>query len=196
MANLTSYTAVKSNFFVKLTVEEYRNTSNGSFAQQVFEFTDAESAVTIGSDTYTPIGELLGITATSSELRPTSDQITVSITGVPTANVPEVLYSKIKGSRIEIRRQFRNPANDSLLSTQGYFFGRVNNWSIQEEHNVEERSGSTVILFECSNQLSVLENKISGRLTNPESNKTFFPNDTGMDRVPIIKGTKFDFGAP
>jgi len=195
MASLSSYTAVKTNLFVKLTVEEYRSTPSGSYVQEVFKFTDSDNAVTIDSDTYTPLGELLKITATTSEIRPSSDTITVSISGVPTGNITDVLYSKVKGSKIEIRRQFRQ-IDDTFISTQGYFFGRVNNWSIQEDFDVESRTASNTILFECSNHLAVLKEKIGGRKTNPTSNKRFFPNDTGMDRVPIIKGTKLDFGAP
>jgi hypothetical protein len=42
----------------------------------------------------------------------------------------------------------------------------------------------------------VLQNKTSGRLTNPVSNKKFFPTDTCMDRVPGLQGTSFNFGAP
>jgi len=195
MASLTSFTAVKTNLFVKLTVEEYRSTSSGSYAQQEFKFTDSDVAVTIDSDNYTPLGELLKITPTTSEIRPSSDSITVSISGVPSGNITDILYSKVKGSKIEVRRQFRQ-VDDTFISTQGYFFGRVNNWSLQEEFSVADRTASNIILFECSNQFSVLKEKISGRLTNPTSNKRFFPNDTGMDRVPIIKGTSLDFGAP
>jgi len=194
LTTLTSYTSVKTNLFVKLVVTQYRTTSTAAFAVQTLLFTDSDAAVTIGSDTYTPLGEFLNVTPTTSELRPTSDQITLTLSGVPTASIPEVLFSKIKGSKVEIRRQFRDGNN--LLGTQGYFFGRVNNFSLQEDYSVEERSATNIILLECANYLSILNDKISGRLTNPNSNKRFFPNDTGMDRVPIIKGTKLDFGAP
>lgn len=195
MASLSSYTSVKTNLFVEVTVQEYRTTPNGSYAVETLRFTDSDVAVSIDSDTYTPLGELLKITPTTSELRPTSDSITISISGIPTGNLTDLLYSKFKGSIVKVRRQFRQIDN-TLISTQGYFFGRINNWSIQEEYDVETRTASNIILLECSNHLSVLKEKISGRKTNPNSNKRFFPNDTGMDRVPIIKGTKLDFGAP
>jgi len=195
MANLTSYTAVKTNLFVKLVVDQYRANSSDAYAVEEFKFTDNDVAITIDSDTYTPLGEFLKVTATTSELRPSSDQVTVSLSGIPSGNITDVLYSKLKGSAIEIRRQFYT-VSGTLIATQGYFFGRVNNWSLQEEFQVEERTASNTMLFECSNQLGVLKEKVSGRLTNPTSNNRFFPNDTGMDRVPIIKGTKLDFGAP
>ncbi len=195
MATLTSYTAVKTVILVKLVVDQYRANSTDSFTTADFTFTDSDTAITFGSDTYTPLGEFINVTATTSELRPSSDQVTVTISGVPTGNITDVIYSRTKGSKIEIRRQFYTIAG-ALIDTQGYFFGRVNNWSLQEEFDVEERSATNTMLFECSNQLAVLKEKIAGRLTNPTSNNRFFPNDTGLDRVPIIKGTKIDFGAP
>jgi len=72
----------------------------------------------------------------------------------------------------------------------------VTNFSIQEEYDVEGRSGSLQLLLECSNNFSILEQKIAGRKTNGSSEKSFFPNDVSMDRVPTITDTKFDFGAP
>lgn len=196
MANLSSYTSVATNLLIKIEVAEYRASAAASYVAEEFYFTDSPSDVVFESNTYTSVGDFMSITQTSSELRPSSDEITVTLSGIPTASIPEVIHSKVKGSKIEVRRQFRNASNNNLISTQGYFFGRINNWSLQEEYNVEERYATNTILFECSNHLSVLSDKISGRLCNPQSNKRFFPNDTGMDRVPIIKGTKLDFGAP
>jgi hypothetical protein len=40
-----------------------------------------------------------------------------------------------------------------------------------------------------------LQNRISGLKTNPTVWKNFYPNDTSMDRVPVIASTFFDFGS-
>jgi hypothetical protein len=42
----------------------------------------------------------------------------------------------------------------------------------------------------------ILENRMSGIKTNPISWKQFYPNDTSMDRTPVIQNQYFDFGAP
>lgn len=195
MANLNSYDAVKTHLFVRLYIEEYRTTSSGTYAPQLLTFSDADTAVSINSETYTPLGKFLSITQTTSELRPSTDTITIGLTGVPSGSIDEILYSKVKGSSVRIHRQFYT-ISDTLIGTQGYFFGKVNNFSIQEEYNVEERTSQNIVLIECANNLSVLQQKISGRKTNQESEKKFFPSDDSMNRVAIIKGTKFDFGAP
>jgi hypothetical protein len=195
MANLDSYTSVRSHVYVRLAIDEYRTTSSGSYTPQVLRFTDDPDTRTIDGETYTSIGRLLGVTATASELRPTDNSITVTISGIPTNAIQEIVYSRIKGSNIKIYRQFYTVAG-SYIATQGYFFGRVNNYSLQEDYRIEERTANNIILLDCSSNIEVLKQKISGRKTNPQSEQRFFPSDTAMNRVPTIKGTKFDFGAP
>ena len=195
MANLDSYTAIRSHLYVRLAIDEYRTTSGGSFTSQVLRFTDNPDGATVDGEAYTSIGRLLGVTATSSEMRPSDNTITVSISGVPTSALEEIVYSRIKGSDIKIYRQFFTVAG-SLISTQGYFFGSVNNYSLQEDFRIQDRIGNNIILLECASNVSILKQKIAGRKTNPQSNKKFYPSDTAMDRVPTIKGTKLDFGAP
>ena len=196
MANLDSYTSVATQMMVNLAIDEYRTDPSSGYSAQVLAFTDAEYTITYNSVPYQPLGTFLSITPTTSELRPSGDSITIGISGVPTDAIEQIIYSKIKGSTIKVFRRLSTVALGQQIAVQGYFFGRVNNWSIQEEFNVEERSASNIVLLECSSNFSVLSQKIAGRKTNPLSNKRFFPNDDGMNRVPIIKGTKFDFGAP
>jgi hypothetical protein len=42
----------------------------------------------------------------------------------------------------------------------------------------------------------VLENRNAGIRTNPTNWKAAYPNDTSMDRVPVLASTYFDFGKP
>jgi hypothetical protein len=195
MANLDSYTAIRTHLYVRLAIDEYRTTSSGSFTTQVLRFTDDPDGATINGEAYTSIGKLLSVTATSSEIRPSDHSITVSISGIPTNSIEEVIHSRIKGSSIKIYRQFFTVAG-SLIDTQGYFIGRVNNYSLQEDYRIEDRTANNIILLDCASNISVLKQKIAGRKTNPQSEQKFYPSDTSMDRVPTLKGTKFDFGAP
>lgn len=195
MANLDSYTAIRTNLYVRLAIDEYRTTSSGSFTTQVLRFTDDPDGATINGEAYTSIGKFLSVTATSSEIRPSDHSITVSISGIPTNSIEEIIYSRIKGSDIKIYRQFFTVAG-SLIATQGYFIGKVNNYSLQEDYRIEDRTANNIILLECASNIGILKQKISGRKTNPQSENKFYPSDTSMDRVPTLKGTKFDFGAP
>lgn len=196
MANLDSYTAVKTGLFVRLQIDQYRTTLGGSYTSQVLRFSDYDTSVTIGGEVYTPLGKLLGISQSTDELRPTNDTVSVTLSGVPTNAIAEIVNSKIKAAPIKIYRGYFTVAGTLIDSFEVRFQGNVNNYSIQEEFDVEERSASNLLILECSNGVGVLEQKLSGRKTNSKSQKSFYSSDTSMDRVLTLQGTKFDFGAP
>jgi len=196
MANLDSYTSVKTGLFVRLQIDQYRTSSGGSYSAQVLRFSDYDSTVTIDSESYIPLGKLLNITPSTSELRTSSNTITVTLSGVPTNSIAEIIHSKIKGSPIKIYRGYFDVATDAQIGDfESRFIGRINNYSIQEEFDVENRTASNLLLLECASLVDLLSQKISGRKTNPQSHQAFYPSDTAMDRVPTLKGTKFNFGA-
>jgi hypothetical protein len=76
----------------------------------------------------------------------------------------------------------------------GRFFGFVNNYQLAEDYSIETRTASNTIVMTCSSVVDVLDNKISGRKTNPASQKLYFPNDLSMDRVPSLVNSVFNFG--
>lgn len=196
MANLDAYTSVKTGLFVRLQIDEYRTSSGGSYSAQVLRFSDYDSTVTINSESYIPLGKLLHITPSTSELRTSSNTITVTLSGVPTNSIAEIIHSKIKGSPLRIYRGYFDVTTSAQIGGfESRFIGSVNNYSIQEEFDVEERSASNLLLLECASLIDVLSQKVSGRKTNPQSQQSFYPTDTSMDRVPTLKGTKFNFGA-
>ena len=196
MANLDAYTSVRTALFVEIQIDEYRTTSSGSYTSQVLRFSDYDTSFFIDGNNFVPLGEFLSIAPTTNELRPSSNTISIGISGVPTNNVAEIVYSKIKGAPIKIYRAYFNVSTGAQISTtEGKFFGSVNNYSIVDELDTTNRSGSTVIEFECSSNVDTLANKLAGRKTNPQSQQRFYPSDLSMNRVPTLKGTKFKFGA-
>ena len=112
-----------------------------------------------------------------------------------------ILSSDIKGSTIEIWRGFLNENNqiETISGTQQFFKryqGIINNIAINEEYNVQARIRVATCTLSCASMRLVLDNRIAGIKTNPSSWKFFYPNDTSMDRVPVIASTFFDFGTP
>jgi hypothetical protein len=196
MPNLDSYTSVKVGMFVRLQVDEYRTTSSGSYGSQVLRFSDYDAPVTINSEVYTALGEFLSVTSSTNELRPSENPVTIGISGIPTNNINEIIHSKIKGCPISIYRGYFNAAGTLIGTITGRFIGSVNNYSIQEDFDVDSRTSSHILMLECASSVGILSQKIAGRKTNPQSQQTFYPSDTSMNRVPTIKGTKFNFGAP
>lgn len=196
MPNLDSYTSVKVGLFVRLQIDQYRTTSSSAYTPQVLRFSDYESTVTINSEAYTPLGEFLSVTASTSELRPSENPVTIALSGIPTNSINEIIHSKIKGAPIQIWRGYYTIAGTQIGDFAGRFIGSVNNYSIQEEYDIESRTSSHMLMLECASSVGLLNQKIAGRKTNPQSQKTFYSSDTSMDRVPTLKGTKFNFGAP
>jgi hypothetical protein len=192
--DLTSYPAIQSNLFIRLTV--YDDVG----VDEVITLSDYHRAITIAGVEYTGLGQLLTVSDSQTDIRVSPFELSVSLSGIPTANINLVLNSRIKGSSIEIRRAVFNPTTGVLLAIAGNpagrFFGIVNNYNISEEYpEVGKDSTSTVTLI-CNSNISVLQSKLAGRATNPRVQKTLYPGDLSMDRVPSIANANFNFGAP
>lgn len=176
--------------FVKLTIyNEYGNTANNN----VYTFSSSYKSETIGGTVYTPLGGLLGVGIQQRDIRVTSADTSISLSGVSGNNMAVVLGNKIRGSQVEIIRGFYDN-NYVLTNTAQRFSGIVTSYNISEER--EDNDDNFTITLNASSFRYVLENRVAGRKTNSESWKEFNPTDTSMDRVPSLADQKFDFGKP
>ena len=191
--NLSGYTSLQSNLFIKLGLY-----INGAVEYQYFS--DYSRVITIAGDAYTGLGQLMAVTDSSSDLRITPYELTVSLSGIPSANVNMVTTVGVKGASIEIRRGIFDPVTGELLNITGNpagrFFGVVSNYSINEDFPDGSKDSSVTVSLICSSNVSQLERKLAGRSTNPTSQKGFYPGDTSMNRVPNIANANYNFGAP
>ena len=202
--NLSGYDSIGSALLVRLTVGQYRTTPGGTATQQILKFSDSNTSITLntdlGTETYVGTGQLLNITSSSSELKSSGSEVTVSLSGIPNSSIAEIVNSTIKGSRIEIYRVLLNPSTQVPLNITGNpvgrFFGIVTNYSLEEEYDNSSRVATNTITLVCSSWISVLDNKLAGRRTNPVDQKAFYPGDTSMDRVPNLVGANYNFGSP
>lgn len=145
---------------------------------------------------YTNIGNLLSVTSASNELTPSRGEITVSLSGVPTNSIPDILNQQIKGSKIWIYRAYFDAVTHQVIdlgggNTQLQFKGIVTNYSISDSVDAGGIFVSTIVLT-CSSAVELLSTKYSGRKTNP----TDFPNVQDMSRVQALANSNFNFGAP
>lgn len=195
MINLENYEAIATNLFVRLDIPDYGIT----------RFSDSNRVLAIPESDgqyydYDALGQLMGITATSSDLRSTAGEVTVSLSGIPADNINQVLNYKIKGSSIEIRRAIFDPTTNLLLDIPynpvGKFWGIVNNYEIVDDIPVGGQTGTVTIGLVCSSTLDVLRVKLSGRRTNPIDQRLWYPTDPSMDRVPNLANSNYNFGAP
>jgi len=195
--DLTGYTSVRTSLFVRLDIAEYRTSPTGTFTQQILRFSDHYTTFSINSESYVPLGKLLTVTASSNEIRPSSNTVTVALSGIPNTSIAEIVNSKIKGSTVEIFRGYFDLSTNNIIGTiQGRYTGVVNNYGLEEEYDALERTATNTIQLECLSDVDVLSNKVAGRQTNPVSMKKYFPTDLSFDNIPSLKNSSFDFGAP
>jgi hypothetical protein len=195
MPNLDNYISVRTALCVRIQIDQYRTTLNGVFLPEVLLFTDYGSNINILGETYLAVGALTSISPTTSELVSSSDNITVSLSGIPNTSIAEINYSRIKGSPVKVYRVFFDVQTGVQIgAAQGKFIGFINNYSLSEDHDIIERTSSNTISLICASNVDILSRKTAGRKTNPQSQKRFFPNDVALDRVPKLKYTAFNFG--
>jgi hypothetical protein len=188
--DLSQYRSIQSNMFVKLDIPGYA----------VLAFSDYYQALTLGGTNYQALGQLLAITNTTSSLRAAPEELTVTISGIPEGRISEILDNKIKGSRIEVLRAFFDPTTGELLNITGNpagkFKGVISNFSINDDLAEGGDTGTITIVLSATSVIELLNNKVTGRRTNPLDHKEYFPNDLSMDRVPALAKSNFNFGAP
>lgn len=197
--NLSSYTSIASGLFVRIECDKYRTTAGGAFTTEVFKFSDQLLTWNIDGEDYFGLGRLMSISETVSEIKGSTNEVQISVSGIPNVAITEIVNSRIKGSEVEIYRVIFDTVTHQVLAIAGNpagrFFGQIDNYSISEEYDIDQRTATNVITFICSGTLDILSNSIKGRRTNPQDQKTLYPADLSMDRVPTLVGTYFDFGA-
>lgn len=193
--NLSGYSSVGVCLCVRLNIPAYGILRLSTFHKEI---TITESD---GFDyAYSPAGILMSVSESVSELRASSVETAVGLTGIPIEYAQGVQAVRIKGSRIEIRRVFTDPMTDEPLDIAGnpifMFQGVVTNYGFSEQYNEFSDESSLVINLSCSSLVDMLNTKITGRRTNQESMNLFYPSDSSFNRITNLIGRPFDFGAP
>jgi hypothetical protein len=178
--------------FVKLTV---------GVAGTVYTFCNAAAPITVGGNTFSNLGALLNVGDVQRDIKATSDDMTIALTGILPANIAVILSGDIKGSLVEVWRGFFDSNNQIITTPTTQFFKRyqgiINSVAITEDFNTEMRTRVATCSISCSSMRRILENRLSGVRTN-KSNWQFIygVNETSMNRVSEISNTYFDFGSP
>jgi len=163
-----------------------------------YTFCNAASPITVNGITFTNLGSLLQLSDIKRDIKATSSDLSVSLTGVDGTNVAVVLGADIKGSRIEVWRGFLDSNNQIITTPTQQFFKRyqgiVSNYSITEDFNEQLRIRVATVGLSCASFRTILENRVGGVRTTPKIWQVYYPNDTSMNRVPAIAGSYFDFG--
>jgi len=177
--------------FVKLTVGN---------AATVYTFCNAAAPITVGGITFANLGALLSVGDVQRDIKATSDDMTIALTGIDPTNVGIILGSDIKGSLVEVWRGFFDSNNQIITTPTTQFFKRyqgiINSVSITEDFNSEARTRIATCSISCSSMRRILENRLSGVKTNQNNWQFIYAGDTSMNRVSEISNQYFDFGSP
>jgi hypothetical protein len=189
--NAVTGTQINHAEFVRLTV---------GTAATVYTFCNAAAPITVDGITFSNLGALLSVGDVQRDIKATSDDMTIQLTGINPANIAIILGSDIKGSLVEVWRGFFTSNNQIITTPTTQFFKRyqgiISGVSITEDFNSELRQRIATCSIACSSMRRVLENRLSGVKTNQSSWQFIYPNDTSMNRVAEISNTYFDFGSP
>jgi len=201
MTDLSSYTSIGSIMLAKIVIPAY----------QTIAFSDYGHSLTVDSIDYDALGSLLSVSPVKSEIKGTTYDLSISITGLLASNVTAAMNTNLKGSTIEIKKIFYNPATNQVVGSDTRiptsnnlvasdaptkFEGIINNVGFKENFNSQTGTSDFVLTFICSSNLSILLKQTRGRRTNPVDELKFFPTDTAFQRVPEIRNSNFNFGAP
>lgn len=163
--------------------------------------TDFRYPVTLNDEEYINIGNLLNISGATSELKASANQISITLSGIPTGSISDILNQEIKGSEIYIIRAFFNPITYDYIDidpgvgengVQLVFKGIVTNYDISDDVDALAKTATSSIVLTCASVVEVLTNKVSGRRTNNAD----FPGESSMSRVQALSNSNFNFGAP
>lgn len=167
---------------------------------QTYSFCTAPYDVTVtGLGTFNAVGTLMRVGDVQRDIKSTSNDTSVTLTGIDTSLLGVVLGNTIKGSYIQMWHGFFNDAGE-LITTGGsgglyqFFSGYVTSFSIQENWMEEARGFVGTVQIGASSTQLILQNTTSGRYTNDDSWQFFNPGDTSMNRVSFIETITYQFG--
>jgi hypothetical protein len=177
--------------FVRLTV---------GTAATVYTFCNAAAPITVSGITFTNLGALLSVGDVQRDIKATSDDMTIQLTGIDPTQIALILSSDIKGSLVEVWRGFFDANNQIITTPTTQFFKRyqgiISGVSITEDFNSELRQRIATCSIACSSMRRILENRLSGVKTNQSNWQFIYSGDTSMNRVSQISNQFFDFGSP
>lgn len=183
--------SIRHGEFVRLTVGK-------SPATTVYTFCNAAAPITVSGITFTALNILLSVGDVQRDIKSTSDDMNITLTGIDPTYISLILSNNIKGSLVEIWRGFFDSNNQIITTPTTQFFKRyqgiINSVSISETWNEQLRQRIATCSISSSSMRQIIQNRFSGIKTNENIWNIFYAGDLSMSRVAEISNTYFDFG--
>lgn len=171
-----------------------------------YRISNCYKPVVYNGNTYTALAGFLTLSEIQSNINSTNDDIQIGLSAIPSSYIEAILGYPIKGGEIVIYRAFFDYTTQEVLTGEIYkrFTGVITNFNVQEDidPDINQPSVTHTITVMASSILGVLENKVTGRRTNPDDFAQVFSEiansgtDPSMDRVLTLHNAAFDFGRP
>ena len=144
---------------------------------------DSATHVETSAPTYTAAGKLLGFGAVSETTQIKINSISVSLSGVNTGDISDIVHSNIVNKRVVIYRTYLDD-NNAFQTNRTYqlFDGNIKNFSAREqaeESIITLNVASHWANFEATNGRKT--NKASQSVTKQYGSTNTFFNDNGLD---------------
>jgi hypothetical protein len=157
--NAVTSPSIRHAEFVKLSIGTLGSPTT------VYTFCNASAAITVDGTSYTNLGSLLNVGDVQRDIKATSDDMTVTLTGIDPANISLVLSANIKGSILEIFRGFLDSNNQIITTPTQQFFRRyqgiVSSVSINETFDIKLRTRiATCSISSSSGSLKFAKSKM------------------------------------
>lgn len=176
--------------FVKLLAKR----SDGAYEK--YTFSSSYKTETIDGDDFLPLSGLLSISNIQRDLKASSFDTSIALTVNQDREAIYIFLTdqyQIKGSSVEIYRGFYNESYELQDPVVKRYTGIVTSYTIQETVDPNNNTDIFTVSFNCSNFRNVLENRVSGRHTNPTS-WALYSADPSMENVPNLMNAYFNFG--
>jgi hypothetical protein len=158
----------------------------------IYTISNHNSPITVGSNTYLPMGWLLQVGNVVDDLKTNNGDLTISLSGLISNMISVVLNSNIKGGTVSIGRFFSK--GDKITGVAQRYSGIITNFAIEETEDIINRDRTYTVSITCANINTLMENRVSGQRTNGSDRDHFYPGDISFDRCKDLQNVNFDFG--
>ena len=137
--NLSAYQNIQQSMFIKMIIPDYGPLRISNHNTD-FSITEEDNQ----SYTYSPLGLFLAVSEFTNELKPSTNDVTVSLSGIDQTNLTGIMnyfnrtsygQNSLKGSPITIRRVFFDSTTGIKLNIAGNpsirFQGYISNYSFK-----------------------------------------------------------------
>lgn len=161
---------------------------HGEFDSGDLRFWSGYGELDWNGDIFTGSGDLLKMNSVGETQSLTANNVTFELSGLPTSIVAIALGENYQGRRITAYFAVLDE-NFALIADPYVVFS-----GFMDVMTISDSGDEATITINCESDLIILKESRERRYT-PEDQKQDYPNDKGLDFVPIIQDIELTFGA-